>query len=953
MGRTATALVTALVLGGIGWGQQFAPEGAAFVWRNGAEYIRYEGGRWTAGMDGTGAMNWTPVLWHDDWVYETVAGGLVETGPTLAADGNLTVEGAFSARDGSPPVRYTLRATPSAEGVRVRYELQKTGPLKLPSGVILHVFPDDAFAWTERVWARPSWHSTIGKGGSGATDGLFFELRDGRSLCLLPEGFRTVEKDTYGDSKGYRFHVLSDFEVGQTPVLEHTITFADMPDMFPGEVQPMQEPLRIRSLKPSADGVGLYEKLELTVDLTATYDNPYDPDEVALDGIFTTPSGKTVTVPGFFMLEQERQVQDGAELMIPRGNGVWKVRFAPTETGRHTCTVKLRDRTGEVTEDAPPFDVQASTARGFLRQSRADPHYLAFDNGDGFLAIGHNLPIYHTAGQLGDEGMRKFAAARENYNRWWMASYGFGIEWMEKLGWYRQDAAARIDLVLDLAEDLGLYFMMCMDTHQDFREGGWLANPFNAANGGPCATPADWFTNETAKTLYKKRLRYTVARWGYSPRVLCWEFGNEFEGWDNSPDEIKLPWHREMSDYLASLDPYRHLITTSFWGHTGPPEYWRLPNVDLVQTHLYTNNDANVAEAIQGFSRHQWDSFEKPHFFGEFGIRSHTTTEDKDPQGWGIHNALWAGLVSGCAGLPAPWWHENYIDPLDLYFHFTAVANFAEGLPFGTQRWEPLEIADLAFTDPNHVPDTRDAAITPLGRWGKPERTEFVLLPDGTIDGGFQPQDLLQGEGHADLKNEPTFVVTYPADGEFLVKIGTVSNSGLVRVRIDDELAVEQDYPCGEGLGKSSVYREQWKLWETTYDEVLRVPVPAGRHRIRIENFGKDWVRVGGYTFTGCQVISKPNALVGGLRADDLAILWLQNRDSDWFNHAGNGTVGQVDPFTVTLKGLPKGTYRIEWWETWRGSVARTETVQSDGEALVLRLPALETDIAAKIRRQG
>ena len=218
----------------------------------------------------------------------------------------------------------------------------------------------------------------------------------------------------------------------------------------------------------------------------------------------------------------------------------------------------------------------AGKSPGFVRTSKADPHYFAFDSGRGFFPIGHNYPIYDTSGQIGDAAMRRFAAAGENYNRWWMSSSGFGIEWADRLGWYRQDTASRLDAMLDLAEKLGLYYMICMDTHQDFREEGWLRNPFNADNGGPCKTPGDWFTNATAKELYKKRLRYTVARWGYSPHVFCWEFGNEFEGWDQSPDAIKLPWHEEMSDHLRAIDPFRHLITTSFWSNTGPEAFWKL-----------------------------------------------------------------------------------------------------------------------------------------------------------------------------------------------------------------------------------------------------------------------------------------------------------------------------------------------------------------------------------------
>ncbi|MFQ6096123.1 MAG: DUF5060 domain-containing protein [Armatimonadota bacterium] len=713
----------------------------------------------------------------------------------------------------------------------------------------------------------------------------------------------------------------------------------------------MREPLAIRRVMPNAETVGLYERLELTVDLGATYDNPYDPEDVALDAVFTAPSGKQILLPGFFMVPQRREIRGGKEQMIPESDGLWKVRFTPTEMGEHRYRLTLRDRTGEVSGGEGTFVVEPSDRKGFVRPGRVDPHYFAFDNGDGYLAIGHNLPIYHTAGQLGDEAMRKFAAARENYNRWWMCSYGFGIEWMKRLGWYRQDAAARIDLVLDLADELGLYYMMCMDTHQDFRQRGWEKNPFNRKNGGPCDTPRDWFTDETARSLYRKRLRYTVARWGYSPHVLCWEFGNEMEGWADSPDEVKLPWHREMSDYLRSIDPFRHMITTSFWSKTGPEEYWRLPNIDVVQTHCYTNNNDNVAEQIRGYSLHQWRNFRKPHIFGEFGIRSHETTADKDPKGWAIHNALWAGLFSFCAGPPMPWWHERYIDKLDLYFHFTALANFADDLPFGTARWDLLDTGRPEYVERDRLPDTADLRITPVSQWGKPEHNEFVLLPDGTIEDERRPQQLLHGRAHRDLKNPPTFVVDYPQDGEFIARVYNVSSSGLLRVWIDDQLTLEKDLPCAEGLGKSSVWREKWRLWETTYDEDVTVPVPAGRHRIRIENFGNDWVRITGYTFTGCKVVDRPNLLVCGIKSDDVAILWLQNRQSSWYNHAGNGEVGEVAPCTITLRGLRRGKYRLEWWDTWNGAIRQTETIEVNRGRFKLTLPAIETDLALKFRR--
>jgi hypothetical protein len=743
--------------------------------------------------------------------------------------------------------------------------------------------------------------------------------------------------------------VREDFDVGQKAVAEYTISFADMPDTFPGQILSQRKPLRIGSVTANAVQVPLYGKVELAVEIDATYENPFDPAELQLDAIFTGPSGKSQTVPGFFMVDFRREVHDSAEVLLPQGQGAWRVRFAPREIGRHTWRLSLRDRTGQITGGAGTFVAATADGPGFVRVSRVDPHYFAFDSGPGYFPIGHNLPIYHTSGQLGDEAMRKFAAAKENFNRWWMSASGLGIEWLDRLGWYRQDAAARLDLVLDQAQQLGLYYMLCMDTHQDFRERGWELNPFNAKNGGPCQSPVDWFTNEIARKHYRNRLRYTVARWGYSPHVLCWEFGNEFEGWADSPRKIQLAWHQEMADHLRAIDPFGHLITTSFWSNTGPEEFWKLGNIDIVQTHCYTNDDANVAEAVRRYSLHQWQRFNKPHVFGEFGIRSHSTTADKDPQGWAIHNALWSGLFSFCAGGPMPWWHEDYLDKLNLYFHFTALANFARGLPLGTSRWEPLATTAPQFVDPSRPPETRDAVIVPRRDWGKAEHGEFVVQRDGTIAEDRLPRQLLHGRGHPDLRNPPTFVVDYPRPGKFSVHVRKVSNSGLLKIWVDDELRLEKELPCGEGLGKESVWVQQWKLWETTYEQDVSVDIPAGRHRIRMDNFGKDWVEATRYTFADCQVLDRPNVLVCGMKTDAAAMLWLQNKDSCWFNHARPQSVRPIDAFSLTVEGLRDGQCAVEWWETWKGAMQRSECLDVKAGRLLLKVPGLKTDVALKI----
>ena len=171
-------------------------------------------------------------------------------------------------------------------------------------------------------------------------------------------------------------------------------SFADMPETFPGQIFSQHKPLKIGPVTSSADQVSRYEKLELTVELDATYENPFDPAEVRLDAIFTSPSGQEQIVPGFFLVEHRREVHTGSEVLLPEGHGAWKIRFAPRETGRYSWRLSLRDRSGEITGGPGVFQALPADRPGFVRVSRADPHYFAFDNGQGYFPIGHNLPNY-------------------------------------------------------------------------------------------------------------------------------------------------------------------------------------------------------------------------------------------------------------------------------------------------------------------------------------------------------------------------------------------------------------------------------------------------------------------------------------------------------------------------------------------------------------------------------
>jgi len=464
---------------------------------------------------------------------------------------------------------------------------------------------------------------------------------------------------------------------------------------------------------------------------------------VALDAVLTTPAGKTLTVPGFFMVDQERKIEDGAELMLPHGNGVWKVRFTPMEAGRYTCTLRLRDRTGEVTQEA---GLLRGPQDGGARVRPAEHHRSTLLRFRQWRRLPRHRPQPADLPHNGPARRRGDAQVRRGQGE--LQPLVDGLVWLRhRVGRQARlvpaGRRARIDLVLDVARDLGLCYMMCMDTHQDFREGGWLKNPFNAANGGPCATPAEWFTKRDREDVLQEAPAVHGRPLGLQPPRALLGVRQRVRGLDQSPDEIKLPWHREMSDYLASIDPFDHLITTSFWGHTGPPAYWELPNIDIAQTHLYTTTTRTFAEAVRGFSLHQWgDRAEAAHLRR---VRHPQPLDDgrQGPGGLGPPQRPLGRAVQrlrrAARALVARELHRP-AEPL-LPLHSGRELRRL-GLPFGTARWEPLRSAMSPSPTPTIDRDQRRRP-SQRSRVGQAREQRVHAASGRTFQGDLKPQELL------------------------------------------------------------------------------------------------------------------------------------------------------------------------------------------------------------------
>lgn len=451
-----------------------------------------------------------------------------------------------------------------------------------------------------------------------------------------------------------------------------------------------------------------YELVEIELTGLPATGNPFDPNVARVDATVGLPSGKTVRVPGFWYQGYRRSLDNPEAVGIERverlaatGEPGWRIRFSSPEAGLHRVIAEWT--IGGQKGKAAPVEVRiaAGSNPGLVRRSPRNPRYLEHDSGRFFFPIGENLCMYQKreGTYYFDRLLEKMASNGGNYVRLWQEYYvdgsftGFPLETHQTgLGRYDLESAWRLDHVAAECGRRGVYFQLAFEMTvwwQTRMKHRWPRNPYNAANGGPCKTPQEYFTSAAARELVKRRLRYSVARWGWSANLAAWELWNEVdnnEGFDPAANEA---WHREMAAYLKSVDPWKRLVTTSW----RDPRMFALPDIDIVQGHSYWEAEYDAAEYSIEDTEHLMRRFGKPFFFGEQGVEDPAAAVKLDPEGRHFHDCAWATALSGAAGTGLYWWWHNYVEPLGLYRHYKPLARFMEGEDLAARQWQPVGLS--------------------------------------------------------------------------------------------------------------------------------------------------------------------------------------------------------------------------------------------------------------------
>jgi hypothetical protein len=709
--------------------------------------------------------------------------------------------------------------------------------------------------------------------------------------------------------------------------------------------------LAVGAVRKNADPVEKYGKLELVVPISGLrFENPYDPDQVDLVAEFTAPSGRKWRVPGFYAPKKSRDYRD------PDG---WRVRFAANEEGLWKGVVLVKNKDREARSPAFGFTCARSSRHGWIRASKADPHYFVHDDGTTWYGVGHcdhvNLGNDIPLEDMSKNGLNVLV-------HWVFSDHPIESEGRESentgLGLYDQTNCRWIDELVERCEKLDIKLIWIVWFHSQFYNRynvGWSKgrlrnNPYHNLRRGKL--PAnEWASDPESLACQDKFHRYLIARWGHSPAVGMWDLLCEI---NLARQKSVETWLKRTHDLFRKTDVYGHPTSVGGSGEQWLPRCYQI--VDSPNFHSYREQPVErwVAHLV-GRTR-AMRAFGKPCYIGECG------TSDPAKRLAFMHRANWACTAAGAALTPLYWTHGDryYKDhagmSADTYLrHQGILAKFVKDIPFGTRKLSPIPAKDLALSEAAaKAPEPEATSETPFDfeivagkKWGvKHAAPPLVLAGPKKGPGAPEVNVHVMGATHSEMKSPLVFGVKCGEGAKLRFHVEATSKAGShLVVRTGKLKFFDHDFPFDA--------KRKTDKWTSTVDREFSVDLPPGVHALTVENRGRDWVRIDRYRFKNLLAptardiaLMKNRSARGttgepvlGMRGEGVAFLYLL---------APPATPGT----RLSLANMGNGTYSVEWWNTWTGEIVAREEVASVGGKLQVAVPGSVRDLACKIRKK-
>jgi len=430
-----------------------------------------------------------------------------------------------------------------------------------------------------------------------------------------------------------------------------------------------------------------YEKFEVIPELkNVKIENPYDPADIDVYAMFTSPLGENIKINGFF------DNYNGADK--------WKIRFSPRETGEYIYRIYVKDGSQTCESQAGAFTAVESEHHGWIKPSEKNPHYFTHDDGTSYYAVG----VYAPWGQ-NEKMFKTYADNDANLMAIWDISYGGFVNGTgiieNKLGRYNQEKLGRIDSMLTILEKDNIKLMFAIWPHDLFSKTVWAAQ-WNQNPYSKLIDVENVYSDSLVWEYQKMKYRYLIARFAHSSSWGIWELINEMDGtdgWEKGHHQEAYDWVAKCVKYFSENDPYHHPVTASFSGGFDKYQEPLYELTDIPNIHLYPAQgwvlkypDDTLRSDMYNFawaSKRFWDRFEKPAIFGEAGADLTYYKPEQKEYHISYHNQIWASLTNGLAGIPV-WWDYPILNEQD-WQQLKYLSAFVSDIDFANLPYKPAQ----------------------------------------------------------------------------------------------------------------------------------------------------------------------------------------------------------------------------------------------------------------------
>ncbi len=672
-------------------------------------------------------------------------------------------------------------------------------------------------------------------------------------------------------------------------------------------------------IEPHPAQVAKYERFELQLTPDRPYDNPFDPCEVAIDLLIERPDGRSIILPAFFGQDYERRdiQRDGKTVAwyYPLGEGNWKARFAPTQTGTYAIRARLKDRMGQAISPTVRIECVSSKSKGFLRTSHQDPRFLEFTEGDPFFAIGQNIAFIGETQYVNvpkaEEIFRELAKNGANFLRIWTCcdDWAIAIEapksaW--KRSWNKQSPVVPSPdgngQCVQLKGTNGTTLEVSPSHRVALRpDARYVLSGRLKGEGGAAlriqmgnhdwqlpAQAGEWqtFAREFSTRASERWLgRTTMALSGDGTVWLADLSLKEAEGgaellWEANVD-------RPVRGYYNPLDCFMLDQIVDAAERNGIYLMLCALTRDLYMNSLSDPSSAQYDLAIKDAKN-----------FMRYAVAR-----------WGYSTsvAAWEYFNEMDPGKPTDRFYQevgSYLDKIDIYHHLRT-----------TSTWHPsahdCELSALDIAQAHH--------------YLRPGESDFKDEVQAIIEKASFLRE------HA--PNKPALI------GEF----GLATDKwGLSQYMKQDTEGVHFHNALWASTlaGPSGTAMFWW--WE-------QLDLQNAYHHYRpLSTFLSD-VSFAGLSATTATT-SDERLRVLGYQGADRAYLWLSNRDAAWWDVVvTRQQPTAIEDIALRIEGLSPGDYTVQWWDTHQGTCFKTQRVACEGTALSISVPPVRNDIACKI----